>query len=377
MARPAASAVVPAAATALPLAVSAVLVFRSGGYYPTGFGFAALVLLVAAATAAIAIAGSWTFGGVVALCGLLGLSVWQLFEAAHADDASLAQQAATLSALYAAAGALTLFGMRRSWLPRLVDGALLVSVAAALGGLLARLFPSFGSDTEARLAWPLTYWNGLGAAAGFGIVLAIGIAGATARPLLVRGLAAAAVPPMLLTLVMTFSRGGALVAFVGLAVALALAPGRIETVAAIAACAGPAAVLVWLATRAGRARADLGPARAARCGGSPDRAGRSRSGIHRRRPRCSGCEDGGLDPAEQPARERRRDRDRRRRRCRRGARDPLTGRWLSASDLEEGARVHPASTAPGLAYQCLPHAPAEPAAGASGRWRPKNGARRD
>ncbi len=225
------------------------LVFRSGGYYPPGFGVAALVLLAAAAAAATAVPGSWTAGGLVALCGLLGLSAWQLVGAAHADDPELGRQAATLTALYAAAGALTLLGMRRAWLPRLVDGALLVCGTAAFAGLASRLFPSFGNDTEARLAWPLTYWNALGAAAGVGIVLAIGIAGAPRRSVVVRSLAAATVPPLLLTLVMTFSRGGALVAFVGLVVALALAPGRIETVAALVACAGPAGVLAWLATR--------------------------------------------------------------------------------------------------------------------------------
>ena len=225
------------------------LVFRSGGYYPPAFGTAAIVLLVAAAAAAIAISGSWKSWQFVALFGLLGLSAWQLVAAGHADDAALARQAATLSALYAAAGGLTLLGMRRSWLPRLVDGALLVAIATGLGGLLSRLFPSFGADTESRLSWPLTYWNGLGAAAGFGVVLAVGTAGAPSRSPLVRSAAAAAVPPLVLTLAMTFSRGGALVVLVGSVVVLALAPGRLETVAAMAACAAPAAVLVWLATR--------------------------------------------------------------------------------------------------------------------------------
>jgi hypothetical protein len=226
-----------------------VLVFRSGGYYPAAFGTAAIVLLVAAAVAAIAIAGSWKIWQFVALFGLLGFSAWQLVAASHADDAALGHQAATLSALYAAAGGLTLLGMRRAWLPRLVDGALLVASAAGLAGLASRLFPSFGADTESRLAWPLTYWNALGAAAGFGIVLAVGTAGAPSRSPFVRSAAAAVVPPLALTLVMTFSRGGALVLLVGTLVVLALAPGRIETLAALAACAAPAAVLIWLATR--------------------------------------------------------------------------------------------------------------------------------
>ena len=65
-----------------------------------------------------------------------------------------------------------------------------------------------------RLAYPLTYWNGTGAFAAIGLVLAAGLAGDPGRPRALRAAAAATGPLLGLAVYLTFSRGalGALAA---------------------------------------------------------------------------------------------------------------------------------------------------------------------
>ena len=101
-------------------------------------------------------------------------------------------------------------------------------VGATLYGLSERLLPSVVSlervvSAGERLAYPLTYWNGTGAFAALGLVLAAGLAGDPGRPRALRAAAAASGPVLGLAVYLTFSRGalGALAAGLGLLVALA------------------------------------------------------------------------------------------------------------------------------------------------------------
>src|SRR5262249_3328975 len=88
----------------------------------------------------------------------------------------------------------------------------------ALGALLSRLHPALFPDAREtveflghqreRLAYPLGYWNGVASLVSIGLPLVL-YSATSARTLVVRGLAAAALPAMGLTVYLTFSRGGA------------------------------------------------------------------------------------------------------------------------------------------------------------------------
>jgi hypothetical protein len=102
-------------------------------------------------------------------------------------------------------------GSARTWLNGLALGLGLVGLIALASVLLPELFPTspvheLRPDTAARLSYPLDYWNGVGLVAAGAIVL-LGWAGATAASRWARGLAAAALPLLGLTLFLTSSRG--------------------------------------------------------------------------------------------------------------------------------------------------------------------------
>jgi O-antigen ligase len=141
-------------------------------------------------------------------------------------------------------------------------------VAAGTGiaayALATRLFPDrFGYEAAAayQLARPVGYWNALGILAAIAIVLALGFCSAPER--LPRALAAGAVPLLLTTLYVTFSRGALVALAVGLAAAFAVERNRLRLAATALVVAPPAAVAVVLASRSdalARERASLAQA---------------------------------------------------------------------------------------------------------------------
>jgi len=225
-------------ACAAPVIAAILLAFDSGGYYPTGWGSAALALLGVLCVASAGLAGG--FGGPLGLAALGGwgaLAAWQGASGLWALEPAAATVAMGQTLLYGAAFGLTLVGLRRSgWLPRLTEWLLAACAAVATAAVGARLLPDLlGGDEETRLSTPITYWNGLGALLAFATVLAVGVAGDPGRRLAWRSSAAALVPLFLLGLLMTYSRGGFIALIFGLGLLVALAPGRLETVGALLA----------------------------------------------------------------------------------------------------------------------------------------------
>ncbi len=115
-------------------------------------------------------------------------------------------------------------------------------VLVAVLALASRLHPglftnaqqtaSYLPGAQARLAWPLNYWNALAAllALGLPLVLSVATAGRTIR---LQALAAAALPIVALCGYLTFSRGGLIAFVVALIGFIALAPDRIPKLATI------------------------------------------------------------------------------------------------------------------------------------------------
>ncbi len=135
---------------------------------------------------------------------------------------------------------------------------LLGAVAAAIAvvtvvGLLSRLHPSwfpaagqtveFLHESRERLSYPIDYWNGLAALVAIGLPLLLHLAGA-ARIVWLRGLAAAALPALALTLYLTLSRGGIVAAALALALYVALAPDRLPKLLTLLLGGAGGAVLI-------------------------------------------------------------------------------------------------------------------------------------
>ena len=230
------------AAAAL-LALPALLAFGRGGYFGVArVRVAILACLLLALAAFVAEAplprsrnGRLALGGLAALTAWTGLSLlWApVGGPAFADLERLILYTATFGA-----GIVLLKGI--DW----VEPALLVTiVATAVYGLSERLLPTLFElqtlpSSGDRLAHPLTYWNGQGALAALGLVLAAGLAARGNR------WAAATAPVVGLDLYLTLSRGAIGAGLAGLAVLLALQPTKatLRAVLVTGAAAGLAAL---------------------------------------------------------------------------------------------------------------------------------------
>jgi hypothetical protein len=221
----------------------AALAFAKGGYFDVprlvaGVVACALVIVVAARDARpIPRSALLAVGGLAALTAWTGLSIlWAPIAGAASDDFQRALL--YLFAFVAAVAVLRPPGVRRLVEPVVLGGI----VAAALYGLSERLLPGIFSlqelpSADDRLAWPLTYWNALGALMGMGLVLAAWVPSRWA---------AATAPLLGLACYLTFSRGALGATLAGLAVLVALTPTlpQLRRVAVVAA----AAALATLAT---------------------------------------------------------------------------------------------------------------------------------
>ena len=230
----------------------AVFGFASGGYYPTAWGWGALVALWLVAT--YLVIGTPTRPAPLALTmlgGLALLAAWTWLSLFWSDDVDQTVLEGQRALLYVAvAGALVLV-VRRADVEALLGGALIGIFLPAGYGLLTRLFPDrigvFDPIAGYRLQEPIGYWNALGLFAAMGAALALGFA--ARGSLLTRALAGAALPVLLTTTYFTFSRGAWLALGVGLVVAVAIDPRRLHLLAVGLALAPASGLAVWLASR--------------------------------------------------------------------------------------------------------------------------------
>jgi hypothetical protein len=141
---------------------------------------------------------------------------------------------------------------------RLMVGAVAAGIACvAVVALLSRLHPAwfpeadqtarFLSDSRERLAYPLNYWNALAGLIAIGIPLLLQVA-TGARSILLRALAAAALPALSLTVFLTLSRGGIAAAVLSLGVFLAFASDRLPKALTLFVAAAGSAILIVVAS---------------------------------------------------------------------------------------------------------------------------------
>jgi tetratricopeptide (TPR) repeat protein len=230
---------------------TALIAFASGGYYPTAWGWGALVALWVVATYLVVSDLTRPAPLTLAFLGALGLLTgWVWLSLAWSDDVDQTVLEGQRMLLYlAAAAALVLLVQRGSVRPLL--GGITTGIAVVAGyGLATRLFPDrlgvFEPTAGYRLSEPF-YWNALGVFSAIGALLALGFALRGTVP--ARALAGAALPMLFTTTYFTFSRGAWIAFGLGLLAAIGLDPRRLQLLAGGLALAPASALAVWLASR--------------------------------------------------------------------------------------------------------------------------------
>lgn len=236
------------------LGLVSALAASNGGYFPTAWGWSALLLALVAALALILRAelpadalslvwvGAWT-----------AVAAWSAVAVSWSAVPSQSVLEVERILVYVAAVAAVAALARGDLVPRLLGGTLAGVTAVAAYALGTRLFPdrigAFDPTAGYRLATPVGYWNGLGVLSAVGAVLALGIA-ARAAHAVSRAAAAAAAVVLVSTVYFTFSRGSWIALGIGLLASLALSPRRLQLATTFLLTAPFAAAAVWLGTRA-------------------------------------------------------------------------------------------------------------------------------
>ena len=231
---------------AIAFAATTVLSFNRAGYYPTAWGWFAI--MAAAVCCLLLLRGSVTvsplelamLAAFAALVGLVALSsLWGAPARSVVEAERAAMYLLVLGALIA--------GLRRSSIDALLVGTWAGIVVASGYGLLTRLLPErlgvFDPVARIRLSEPLGYWNGLGAFSAMGILIAFGLV-ARSSSSTVRVAAAGSLPMLATALYFTYSRGAWIALAIGAIAILVVESHRLHALAlfvplAVVASLGP------------------------------------------------------------------------------------------------------------------------------------------
>lgn len=243
---------------AVPAAVGAgivVLAFSAGGFFPADTALAAVVAAIAFAGWSLLARRPWdglARAPAIAVGALVALAAWALLSQAwsHAPLRALLEFDRTLFyalavALCAAASA---SAAARAWMPRAIALALAgVAICGLVTRLLPRVWPTPAGGEFERLSYPLTYWNAMGLLTALAIVACVHLASSRREHVAVRALAAAAIVPVSVALLLTFSRAGLALAPLAVLAYLLLArpPGAAPALLAIAPPTGVALAVAY------------------------------------------------------------------------------------------------------------------------------------
>jgi hypothetical protein len=220
-------------------ALVAALGFDEGGYAASAWGWSAVVVFAVLAVLLATGVGRPQRAGVVLVAALGALAAWTAASILWSSHVSASVLEVERALLYVAAAAV--FVLAGSG-PALLAGVL-AAVTVLCGYGLVEV------QAGERLSEPIGYANGIAILAAIGMLLALGFAARASR--LSAAAAAAAAPLLAATLYFTFGRGAWPALGVGLAVAVAVGPGRLRVAATAVGLALPAGVAVAAADRLG------------------------------------------------------------------------------------------------------------------------------
>ena len=216
----------------------AFLGFEGGGYDPlvhdqVGIGLW-WVLLVGVLVGALPRVGPSRLA-TIALGMLAAFVVWMALSLIWTESAERTAADLARGLTYLGIFSLALFVRAPREAQRLVCAVAAAIALIGIAALLSRLHPAwfheadqtarFLADSRERLSYPINYWNGLGALLAIGFPLLLQIS-AGAKTVLVRALAAAAMPALALAIFFTLSRASILAAAVAVAVFVAVSDDR-------------------------------------------------------------------------------------------------------------------------------------------------------
>ncbi len=240
----------------LPLGLTACLVvgglaFANGGYFPVSWGWSGLALLwLAAIGLALGVAVEVGVLDRLFLGALAGLTVWVSLSLVWTSSVPGTVLEVEKMLVYLSAGLAGIVLLRRSSVPALLLGVWAAITVVSAYALATRLFPErlgvFDPISGYRLAYPVGYWNAFGILAAIGTLLALGLA-ARSGPV-VRCFAAGSSVLLLLTLYFTYSRGGWIAFFIGLAIAIAIDRRRLQLITTALVLAPWPVLAIWAAS---------------------------------------------------------------------------------------------------------------------------------
>ncbi|MEA2478097.1 MAG: hypothetical protein QOJ07_19 [Thermoleophilaceae bacterium] len=189
----------------------------------------------------------WGAGALAALLALAVLTAVSITWAANPSDAWIeANRTIAYCAVFAGAVALA-HSVPGRW--SVVLGAITLSaIALSAYAVLTKVFPGAlnPDETYARLREPFGYWNSIGLAAALGVPGCLWLGTRRTGHQALNGLAYPALGLLVLTMLLSFSRGAVLAAVLGAAFWFATVPRRLRGAAvAIAGVAGGAIIALW------------------------------------------------------------------------------------------------------------------------------------
>jgi O-Antigen ligase len=187
--------------------------------------------------------GGATLAALVALAGLTALSIlWSL----HPSD-SWVETNRTLAYVGAFGAGIAAVRLAAGRWEAALYGVLLALSVVALYGLATKVAPGWLAPDEiyARLREPYGYWNAVGVTTAMAVPLCLWL-GTRRGGTLPAALAHPLLGLLLVTMLLSFSRGSILAAVVGIAIWLALVPRRLKTLAVLLpATVGAGLVTAW------------------------------------------------------------------------------------------------------------------------------------
>jgi hypothetical protein len=213
------------------------------------------LLLIAAGAGAVCAAillgsrGRAVHGGlaVVALAVLAALTAlsvgWSI-----APDVSYVEAGRTFAYLATFAGAVALARIAPDGAVAVARGLAIAAVAICAYGLATRVWPTSFDELafSGRIGQPFDYWNALGGAAAVGVVPALWLGARRRGSPLGRALAFPATGLLIVTLLLTQSRGALAAGAIGCVLWLAIVPLRLRSLVVLGAAGAAAApIIAW------------------------------------------------------------------------------------------------------------------------------------
>jgi len=241
-------------ASALLGALLAGVAFLAAGGTELGRSTVAEILLVAAGALLVVaavvsrrrgpVSGSLPLIALGALVGFTALSVgWSVVP-----NLSFIEAGRAFAYLAVFAGAVAAARLRPTAAPTLLRALLVACVVVCTYGLISRVWPGSLAATElsARLGQPFGYWNAVGSMAALGVIPALWLGARRSSAMLERSLAFPACGVLVLTILLTQSRGALVAVAIGAVVWFALVPLRLRSLAVLGVgVAGAVPVAMW------------------------------------------------------------------------------------------------------------------------------------